>query len=270
VELRKWIVVLKKRKMESNRMLAKNFKIPSQAEYLNSNPFPHCVINDLWDKNVISSLASSVESFENWDGQKEFYGSIGKRWCSSPQKLPDAVLRFINFANGPTVLKILEEITGEIGLIPDPYLEGGGIHSSTKGGFLKMHADFNWHEKMKVVRRLNLLVYLNSGWQKSWGGDLQLASKSAESGFEISKSIFPEINKTVLFTTDETSFHGHPDPLNCPEGVSRNSIALYYYVSHPSDKDNFRIRSGTDYVSSSGSKISLLEKIRSKIKKLKN
>ena len=32
-----------------------------------------------------------------------------------------------------------------------------------------------------------------------------------------------------LFNTNDYSFHGHPDPLDCPENIDRRSIALYYY-----------------------------------------
>ena len=34
----------------------------------------------------------------------------------------------------------------------------------------------------------------------------------------------------VVFSTTNNSYHGHPDPLNCPEDVTRNSIAMYYYT----------------------------------------
>ena len=36
-------------------------------------------------------------------------------------------------------------------------------------------------------------------------------------------------NRVLIFTTDVTSFHGHPEPMRCPEGVSRRSLALYYF-----------------------------------------
>ena len=39
----------------------------------------------------------------------------------------------------------------------------------------------------------------------------------------------PIFNKVVIFSTTSDSFHGHPDPLKCPENMSRKSIALYYY-----------------------------------------
>src|SRR3954451_2101370 len=41
--------------------------------------------------------------------------------------------------------------------------------------------------------------------------------------------VFPYFNRCVVFSTTSTSYHGHPDPLNCPEGETRKSIALYYY-----------------------------------------
>jgi len=34
----------------------------------------------------------------------------------------------------------------------------------------------------------------------------------------------------VVFNTDEDSFHGLPEPLNCPEDITRKSLALYYFT----------------------------------------
>jgi len=33
----------------------------------------------------------------------------------------------------------------------------------------------------------------------------------------------------VIFNTTDVSYHGHPEPLHCPPGRSRLSIATYYY-----------------------------------------
>jgi hypothetical protein len=33
-----------------------------------------------------------------------------------------------------------------------------------------------------------------------------------------------------VFTTSFDSFHGHPDPLQCPPDVARRSMALYYFT----------------------------------------
>jgi hypothetical protein len=33
-----------------------------------------------------------------------------------------------------------------------------------------------------------------------------------------------------VFSTTSTSYHGHPEPLACPEDRTRKSLALYYYT----------------------------------------
>ena len=62
-------------------------------------------------------------------------------------------------------------------------------------------------------------------------------------------SFAPLINKMIIFTTSDASFHGHPDPLECPEEVTRKSIALYYYtveqgVDQSAKETNFVLRPG--------------------------
>jgi hypothetical protein len=33
----------------------------------------------------------------------------------------------------------------------------------------------------------------------------------------------------MIFSTTDFTYHGHPDPLQCPEGMTRKSLALYYF-----------------------------------------
>lgn len=41
--------------------------------------------------------------------------------------------------------------------------------------------------------------------------------------------ILPVFNRFMVFGTTDITYHGHPDPLQCPEGVTRKSLALYYF-----------------------------------------
>jgi hypothetical protein len=41
----------------------------------------------------------------------------------------------------------------------------------------------------------------------------------------------PLFNRMVVFSTTDFSYHGHPDTLQCPEGMTRKSLALYYYTN---------------------------------------
>ena len=138
-----------------------------------------------------------------------------------------------------------------MGLIPDPHLFGGGIHSTINQGLLKMHADFNWHNRLKLYRRLNLLIYLNKNWREDWGGELLLARRK-ESRLNAEVSVAPCFNTTVIFTTTDHSFHGHPEPMCLPVGQARNSIALYYYVSEKPEGTSDVRRTMTDYRSVNG------------------
>ena len=108
----------------------------------------------------------------------------------------------IDFCNSIIFVRFLESITGIPGIIQDPYLLGGGMHSTLNNGFLKLHTDFNGHTKLKLYRRLNLLIFLNQDWQDNWEGHLLLVKKN-DKELEIRKKIAPEINTSVIFNTEK-------------------------------------------------------------------
>ena len=133
--------------------------------------------------------------------------------------------------NAVPFVTFLEQLTGIGGVIPDPHLRGGGLHEIVRGGLLGIHADFNHNQRMDVWRWLNLLIYLNTEWDETWGGHLELWDRE---GKTCVKRIAPVFNRAVIFDTSNFSYHGHPHPLNCPEDDSRKSLALYYYtVGYP-------------------------------------
>jgi hypothetical protein len=234
--------------------------------YQSASPYPHIVLKDFFDTQTVREVAEEVKSFDFFDGEKDFYGAKKKRYCGSYDKFPPKTKAFIDSCNTQEFLTFLEEMTGEHGLVADPYYEGGGIHSLKSGGFLKVHADFNWHNKLNLYRRLNLLVYLNEDWQDSWGGHLELW-KTDMSGCE--GKVAPALGTAVVFTTDDQSFHGHPDAMTCPEGVTRDSIALYYYSEkRPQDADR-TIRDTTDYRARGAMDAkSIVEKSKEKLRSL--
>ena len=131
----------------------------------------------------------------------------------------------------------LQELTGiKEKLLPDPYFEGGGFHQTKRGGFLKIHADFNKHKETKLDRRLNILVYLNKEWKEEYGGHFELWNRDMTTCV---KKVAPEFNTLAMFTTTDFSYHGLPTPLTCPPDRSRKSIALYYYSNgRPAEEVN--------------------------------
>lgn len=125
---------------------------------------------------------------------------------------------------------MVESIMGIDGLIADPSMFGAGLHDIDKGGFLKMHTDFNAHPN-GWRRAVNVLVYLNEIWLPEWNGQLILS----RDGRSRDASIDPVGGRVVMFETTQNTWHGHPDPLDPPPGVTRRSLALYFYVDQHVD-----------------------------------
>jgi hypothetical protein len=219
------------------------------AAYRTAEPFPHIVIDGFLNAEVLKSVLDEFPSSENrlfFDREQERY-----KFQYPPHEISSGLIRNI-FAelNGPAFLGFLEELTGIEGLISDPYFDGGGLHETKRGGHLGIHADFNIHARLKVQRRLNLLIYLNEDWPDDYGGQLELWDKQMK---ECVVRVKPEFGRAVIFNTDLDSFHGHPDPLNCPPERSRRSIATYYYTAAedglavlPNRTTNFRPRPGSE------------------------
>ncbi len=200
-----------------------------REQFRGANPFPHLVLDGLFAEDSLQRVLDAFPGPEaavwrRFDNERERKLGIreGLGWED------ERIASFLLAASAPPMLEFLERLSGIEGLVPDPYFAGGGLHQTVRGGFLKVHADFNWHPKLRLDRRLNMLVYLNRDWSEEYGGALELW---APEGKRAAKSILPLFNRTVIFATSDASLHGHPLPLECPADRTRKSISLYYYTN---------------------------------------
>jgi 2-oxoglutarate-Fe(II)-dependent oxygenase superfamily protein len=176
---------------------------------------------------------SSTEAWTQYKHANENKLGMAKR-----QLFPPALGAVTDELNSPEFVEWISELTGIRDLMADPMLEGGGLHQSGRGGYLNVHTDFSMHHfHTNWRRRVNLILYLNPEWQDEWGGALELWEKTAEGKMaRCSAKYSPLLNHALIFTTDERSLHGFPDPLTCPEGETRKSLALYYYTLEDAKK----------------------------------
>jgi 2OG-Fe(II) oxygenase superfamily len=207
-------------------------------QYRNNRPFPHIGVDDFFDEGIIRKLVASYpgEFDASWNRTYLDAGAYEeqKLGLDRLEDFPPYIQQFVNALNSRVFVEFLERLTGIDGLIPDPYLLGGGLHMIPRGGRLAIHADFNTHRKLRLDRRLNLLVYLNFDWREEWGGAIELWDKDVRTK---EKAYLPIANRIVVFSTTDTAYHGHPDPLTSPKGKYRRSIALYYYTNgRPEDE----------------------------------
>jgi hypothetical protein len=191
-----------------------------------AEPFPHVVVDGLLDpaatRAVAAEFGGDTTGWTFWHHVNE-----RKRGLSDMNRMGPASRRVIAALHAPEFLRLVERLTGVEGLLADPYLDGGGLHESLPGGYLNVHTDFLAHPVEHAwAREINLLVFLNEGWEPAHRGWLELWDARVT---RCVRRIEPCFNRTVIFRTTATSFHGVPAGVGGPVGSSRKSIALYYF-----------------------------------------
>jgi Rps23 Pro-64 3,4-dihydroxylase Tpa1-like proline 4-hydroxylase len=211
-----------------------------RESYQSAAPFAHIVIEDVLSADALARVYSELEDMnaDDWNSyihfnERKFSNTNSTSWGPTLRAIEEV------FA-GERFRRFLETVSGFDDLHADVTLDGGGVHRCYRGGFLNIHADFTAHHTIQTWRRrVNLLLYLNPVWEPSWGGDLELWDREMK---RCEATVAPLGNRMLLFSTDEHSYHGHPEPLQAPEGVARQSLALYYFT-----KEDKPLAKSTDY-----------------------
>lgn len=195
--------------------------------YLDASPFPSIHFKNFFNEDILNEILEEFPDLAKGTQLKYNNPNENKLASKGEHKFSPKLKEFMHYLNSQPFLEFLQELTNitEI-LIPDPYFEGGGCHESVAGGFLKVHADFNKNRRTGLDRRLNVLVYLNKEWKEEYGGHFELWNRDMT---KCEASVLPEFNTLAMFSTTDYSYHGLPDPITCPPGRSRRSLALYYY-----------------------------------------
>lgn len=207
-----------------------------------AQPFPHVVLHDLLLPGVTKQLEMDVPRADEggWTHYKHF--NERKQGRSRRDQLPASLLRAIDELNSERFRGLLSRLTGVPNLLPDTdFSAGGGLSICGRGGFLNIHTDFTVHPyHPSWRRRVNLIFYLNHGWDEAWGGHTELWDHDVKA---CQVRVAPHANTALVFRTDVPSYHGHPEPMQCPEGVVRKTLALYYFTEEPEP-----VSIATDYV----------------------
>ena len=103
----------------------------------------------------------------------------------------------------------------------------------------QLHLDYSIHPKIGLLRKYNIIIYLNSNWKAEWGGELGLwDNKIKDHHGELITSIVPKFNRAIIFDTADNSWHGLVNEVNSNENIARKSIAIYYLCEPKNTTDN--------------------------------
>jgi Rps23 Pro-64 3,4-dihydroxylase Tpa1-like proline 4-hydroxylase len=206
----------------------------AHESYSNAKPFPHIFFDNFFDRPLLDSVISEFPKpgeirWQRFDNEREI-----KLASAAESSFGPTTRLLLYHLNSITFLDFLGRVTGIPNLISDPCFDGGGLHQIVRGGKLAVHADFNKHPRYGLDRRLNVLLYLNRDWRDEYGGHLELWNRDMT---RCEAKILPLFNRLVIFGTTDFTYHGHPNPLMCPESMTRKSLALYYFSNgRPKDE----------------------------------
>lgn len=198
----------------------------------------HAVVDDLLPHDIAQRLSEEFPDL----GEMRLLSSIRERKHTSKDVGPkgsllaDATYSFQH----PSVIALLEDITGIPNLIGDPYLYAGGVSAMTKGHYLHPHIDNSHDSKRETYRRLNLLYYISPSWQPRYGGNLELwalSGKRLSHRVELPSSF----NRLVIMNTNRTSYHSVSE---VQADLRRLCISNYFFsLESPEAHDYFHVTS---------------------------
>lgn len=197
--------------------------------YAVAKPYPHLVIDNLFEPELLDRLVAEFPQSEtrDWLSWKTIHES--KTTSKGIDKLSIFTQMFCLWFNSRDVIEVIESITGIDRLVGDPLFHGAGLHEMYRDGWLEMHADYTRHFTLPLMRRINVLIYLNRDWNVDWGGELVL--QDPKNGEKVSYP--PNFNRTIIFPTTAKTLHGVPKALNCPGDRSRKLVSIYYWTPIP-------------------------------------
>lgn len=212
----------------------------SKLEYLNleTDPFLYVVIDNFLKEEYLENILKELD--ELTPDKSYYFGDqyFEKNKFAFKDNLKENLNNLFEELNSDELINKLENHFKIPFIVRNNLnLKGAGIHKVYNEGFLCMHSDFEsyFDEDLNSLldRRLNLLLYMNPNWKKEYGGELYLYDKKNE---KVTKEIVPILNRCIIFLTPD-NIHGHPNPLNIPESLCRQSITNYYYTPNITSKN---------------------------------
>jgi dTDP-glucose 4,6-dehydratase len=214
--------------------------------FLTADPFEHIIIPNFLNDEFAEQIYENFPTDINTDNWYEYNNPIEYKFANDKiSTMPRSIKKLFNLLSTKQIIDKIHLLSGINNLEFDPYLHGAGLHIHRNGGKLDMHLDYEKHPFLDKERRLNIILYMSKDWKEEWNGETQLWDKDLSNCIAKSPVIF---NSALIFKTNETSWHGLPEEIKCPEDILRKSVAYYYISSLESKPDeNIVGNDGTGY-----------------------
>jgi dTDP-glucose 4,6-dehydratase len=209
--------------MKNNEQL-----VDLKKNFVNADPFEHIIIPNFLNEEFAEEIYKQFPTDITSGTWFEYNNPIEYKFANDKVNImPRCIKKLFNLLSCKEIIEKIKMFSDIPNLEYDPYLHGAGLHIHPTGGKLDMHLDYEKHPFLNKQRKLNIILYMSKDWKEEWNGETQLWDKEMKNCVVKSPVVF---NTAIIFKTDETSWHGLPETITCPQGVLRKSIA-YYYIS---------------------------------------
>ena len=143
------------------------------TEFATSGPVKHVIIDNFLDTEFAQKLFDDLPDPNAMPKSRDYMFS-DKRELSTLDRHSDISKQLHAVFMSQEFAQLASKLVGHEVFL-DPEYTGGGFHAGSEGSFLDFHVDYNIHPvREDWLRELNILLYLNPGWEQSWGGELLL------------------------------------------------------------------------------------------------
>jgi Rps23 Pro-64 3,4-dihydroxylase Tpa1-like proline 4-hydroxylase len=187
------------------------------------------IIDNFLEKNFYKNVADEISKLKkNYKCEKVFIfkKKIIKKEFNNYNNFYKNQKKLIKLISSKKFEKFLKiNFNLKFSLFPEKSNLFSGFNIARKGSYLRPHADFNFNNKMKKFRTINLLLYFNNNWKKKYGGNLSFYNyKNTRKKIEI----IARKNRAVIFLTNKYSIHGYNA---IKTNKLRISLNFYFYTN---------------------------------------
>ncbi|MDE3202909.1 MAG: 2OG-Fe(II) oxygenase [Acidobacteriota bacterium] len=197
------------------------------VSYRSAQPWPYLVIDGAFDPELVAT--AEAEQLEVAPGLRQ-HVSRRQRKAESSKVTGRASRELMDYLDGDEWVGRLRALTGIEDLEPDPSHFWAGLHVGPVDAFQAVHRDFQKHPATGLYHRVNVLLYLSSGWEEEEGGGLELWSSDAA---RCVTRVLPAAGRLVVFESHRLTLHGVGRQTSSRPGRVRLSLAAYYFSSKP-------------------------------------
>lgn len=195
-----------------------------RARFAHASPFPHVVIDELFDTE---QLRSAAEEFPNPMEMPPKPGRQGMLELSDRALLPRRLRLVSDELLGGRFVAWLSAVSGVERLVADVDGSWGALRQSGDGVEGKIHVAPDEHPTKPWTRRLTLILHLSEGLSEANGGCFQLWDRDKVAP---QASIAPLFNRAVVFLNTPIAFHS-ASRTHLGPGETRKILQTPYFSS---------------------------------------